>query len=280
MIASIKQRQSDLSGLCIHTMTTKPWSIEEAIEKYAEAGIGGITVWRNVFKERSAQEVSQLLQQSGLTPVSLCRGGFFPRASSKGRQRAIADTKQAIDETAAIGAPLLVIVSGADPTQSLEQSRLQIMEGLAAVLPHAEQAGIKLAIEPLHPMYADDRSAINTLKQANDICEHFQSDWLGVAIDIYHVWWDSDLKEEIDRCGRNGSIFAFHISDWKTPTEDLLLDRGLMGEGCVPIREIRGWVEDAGFTGFHEVEIFSRTYWESEQDWFLAKIVQAYLEYC
>lgn len=280
MTASVVQRPSDLSRLCIHTITTKPWSIAEAVEKYTQAGVRGITVWRDVFEKRKALEVGKLLQQSGLTAVSLCRGGFFPQADSKGRLQAIDDTKLAIDETAAIGAPMLVIVSGADPTQPLEQSQKQIVDGLAAVLPHAERTGIRLAIEPLHPMYADDRSAINTLKQANDICEYFQSEWVGVAIDVYHVWWDPDLKAEIDRCGRNGSIFTFHVCDWKTPTENLLLDRGIMGEGCIPIREIRGWVEDAGFAGFHEVEIFSKTYWEGDQDKFLAKILNAYLEYC
>jgi sugar phosphate isomerase/epimerase len=280
MITSAEQHLSDLSRLCIHTITTKPWSIDEAVEKYTQAGIGGITVWRDVFEKRKALEVGTLLQQSGLPAVSLCRGGFFPKANSTGRQRAIDDTRLAIDEAAAIGAPMLVIVCGAESTQSLEQSRKQIVDGLAAVLPHAERTGIRMAIEPLHPMYADDRSAINTLKQANDICEYFQSEWVGVAIDVYHVWWNPDLKAEIDRCGRNGSIFAFHICDWKTPTEDLLLDRGLMGEGCIPIREIRGWVEDAGFTDYHEVEIFSKAYWQSDQDQFLAKILNAYLEHC
>jgi sugar phosphate isomerase/epimerase len=274
------QPPDDLSRLCIHTITTKPWSINEAVQKYSQADIGGITIWRDVFEQHKPQEVGQLLQHSGLTAVSLCRGGFFPYTGSAGRQQAIDDTKSAIDEAATIGAPVLVIVVGAEPNQLLEQSREQIMEGLAAVLSHAEASGIRLAIEPLHPMYADDRSAVNTLKQANDICEHFQSDWIGVAIDVYHVWWDPALREEIDRCGRNDCIFAFHICDWKTPTTDLLLDRGMMGEGCIPIRQIREWVEVAGFAGFNEVEIFSKQYWESDQDQFLEKIMQAYLEHC
>ena len=125
------------------------------------------------------------------------------------------------------------------------------------LLPEAKAAGVKLAIEPLHPMYADTRSAINTLAQANDMAEALNSPWVGVAVDVYHLWWDPALENEIERCGRNNNLLAFHICDWKSPTIDMLNDRGLMGEGCIPIRKIRSWVEEAGFNGFIEVEIFS-----------------------
>jgi sugar phosphate isomerase/epimerase len=140
----------------------------------------------------------------------------------------------------------------------------------------AESHQIKLAIEPLHPMYADTRSAINTLAQANDMAEVIDSVMVGVAVDVYHLWWDPVLKSEIMRCGRNENLFAFHICDWSVPTTDLLLDRGLMGEGCIPVQEIRGWVEEAGFQGFNEVEIFSTKFWEGDQDEFLEKIIHAY----
>jgi len=135
---------------------------------------------------------------------------------------------------------------------------------------------VKLAIEPLHPMYADTRSAVNTLAQANDMAEMIDSVWVGVAVDVYHLWWDPVLKSEIMRCGRYENLFAFHICDWNVPTTDLLLDRGLMGEGCIPVQEIRGWVEEAGFQGFNEVEIFSTKFWEGNQDEFLKKIIHAY----
>ena len=128
-------------------------------------------------------------------------------------------------------------------------------------------------------MYADSRSAINTLRQANDLCDRLAAPHLGVAVDVYHLWWDPDLSGEIQRSGRAGRIFAFHVCDWRTPTEDLLNDRGLMGEGCIPLRRIRGWVEQAGFTGFIEVEIFSHRYWAQEQSEFLAQIQRAYLEH-
>jgi sugar phosphate isomerase/epimerase len=270
---------TDLSRLCVHTITTKPWSIEEAAAAYCQAGVRGITVWRNALDGREPEAVRRLLANCGLSPVSLCRGGFFPAVSGADRQKAIDDNRRAIDEAAGIGAPLVVLVCGADPGQPLQESRRQIRDGIEAVLAHAEDCDVKLGIEPLHPMYADDRSAINTLAQANDMAEAVGSRGLGVVVDVYHLWWDPALEREIARCGRSGNLLAFHICDWKTPTTDLLLDRGLMGEGCIDLPRIRGWVERTGFSGFHEVEIFSSTYWQSDQYEFLNRIKEAYLRF-
>ena len=175
---------------------------------------------------------------------------------------------------------MLVLVCGSHPGQSLETSRNQIREGIRAILPAAEEAGVRLAIEPLHPMYADDRSAINTLKQANEMVEALGSPRLGVAVDVYHVWWDPGLREQILRCGKHGHLFAFHLCDWLTPTRHMLLDRGLMGEGCIPLREITEWMEEAGFRGYHEVEIFSERWWGVDQGGFLDRIVEAYKIHC
>jgi sugar phosphate isomerase/epimerase len=182
-------------------------------------------------------------------------------------------------EAAEIGAPLIVLVCGAHPGQSLEDSRKQIKDGIEETLALAEKHNIKLAIEPLHPMYADDRSAINTLEQANDMAEDINSPFVGVAVDVYHLWWDPDLRTQIIRCGKNNNLLAFHICDWLTPTRHLLLDRGLMGDGCINIKQIRGWVEEAGFDGFNEVEIFSESWWSEDQGKFIDKIVQAYLNH-
>lgn len=267
----------DLSQLCIHTISTKPWNIEQAAKNFSEAGVGGITVWRDALTGRDIKQTGQLLRDCNLRIVSLCRGGFFPHGTIMGRQEAIDDNRKAIDEAEALGAPLIVLVCGAVPGQSLNESRKQIRNGIAAVLPYAEAAGVKLAIEPLHPMYADSRSAINTLGQANELAEELDSPWIGIAVDVYHLWWDPNLEQEIKRAGQNGNLSAFHICDWKTPTLDLLNDRGLMGEGCINIKEIRGWVEQAGFNGFNEVEIFSNTYWKEDQTVFLKKITEAYL---
>jgi sugar phosphate isomerase/epimerase len=266
----------DLSRLCIHTITTKPWTIEEAASNFSAAGVTGITVWRNALDGRDIRQTGQMLRENNLNIVSLCRGGFFAEKEVNKRRRAIADNKRAIEEAAELGTSMLVLVCGADPAQSLEESRKQIKDGIGEILPFAAQAQVKLTIEPLHPMYADTRSAINTLAQANDMAEELNSAWVGIAVDVYHVWWDADLENQITRCGKNGNLAAFHICDWKTPTSDMLLDRGLMGDGCIPVRQIRQWVEAAGFEGYNEVEIFSNHYWKEDQGHFLKNIIKAY----
>lgn len=266
----------DLSRLCIHTITTKPWNIEEAAKNYSASGVKGITVWRDTLNGRNIRQTGEMLRGSGLSIVSLCRGGFFPSADPSKRKESIDDNRRAIEEAYELGANLIVLVCGADPAQPLGESRKQIFDGISAVLPEAVAAGVRLAIEPLHPMYADTRSAINTMAQANDMAEALASAWVGVAVDVYHLWWDPSLETEIERCGRNNHLFAFHICDWKSPTIDMLNDRGLMGEGCIPIREIRSWVERTGFSGFIEVEIFSDIYWKLDQSEFLKKIIESY----
>jgi sugar phosphate isomerase/epimerase len=183
---------------------------------------------------------------------------------------------EALEEADQIGAPLLVLVCGADPGQTQEHSRDQIREGIRQLMPLAESVGVRLAIEPLHPMYAADRSAIVTLKQANDMVDAIGSESVGVAVDVFHLWWDPELPAEIRRCGTMNSLFAFHICDWKPDMKDMLNDRGIMGEGCIDVKQIRGWVESAGFTGFHEVEIFSDHYWAQDQAAYLQSIVEAY----
>ena len=269
---------NDLSKLCIHTITTKPWKIEEAAKNYAAAAVKGITVWRDALDGRDIMQTGKMLREHDLSIVSLCRGGFFAHKDFNKRKAAIDDNKKAIEEAAALGTSMIVLVCGADPSQSLDDSRKQIRDGIASIIPDASAAGIKLTIEPLHPMYADTRSAINTLSEANDMAEELNSPWVGVAVDVYHLWWDPFLEKEIKRCGENGNLAAFHICDWKVPTTDMLLDRGLMGEGCIPVKQIRAWVEAAGFTGFNEVEIFSNAYWKEDQSEFLKKIIKAYKE--
>ena len=269
----------ELSRLCIHTITTKPWKIEEAANYFSSAGIKGITVWRDALEGRNIKVTGKLLRDNDLDIVSLCRGGFFPSKDASKRKMAIDDNRKAIEEAVELGTSMIVLVCGADPNQSMEDSRKQIHDGIAMILPDAMAAKIKLAIEPLHPMYADTRSAINTLAQANEMAEALNSPFLGVAIDVYHLWWDPNLESEIKRCGRNKNLFAFHICDWKTPTSDLLFDRGLMGEGCIPIKKIRDWVEATGFKGYNEVEIFSTSYWKEDQSEFLKKIIKAYTEH-
>ncbi len=268
----------DLSKLCIHTITTKPWGLEQALDKYSRKGVGGISIWQNTIDPMGAHEAAKIIENHPLQVVSLVRGGFFPHADGIQRQRAIDHNKKLVEEAAIIGAPILVLVCGADVSQSLATSRDQIKRGIEALIPQCEDLEIQLAIEPLHPMYADTRSAINTLSQANEMAEYFDCVQVGVAVDVYHLWWDENLEDEILRCGRENNLLAYHICDWKSPTTDLLNDRGLMGEGCIPLRTIARWVNSAGFHGFHEVEIFSNTYWAMDQDLFLNRIIDAYIK--
>lgn len=267
---------ADLSKLCIHTITTKPLGLKEAVRAYRDIGAGGITVWRDALVPLGLDESAKVLADSGLQVVSLCRGGFFPAVDRADRQKAVDENRRVIDEAAAIGAPLIVLVCGSVKCQPLGESRKQIEESIAVLIPYAEQAGVKLGIEPLHPMYADTRSAINTLKQANDIVENLNSPVVGVTIDVYHVWWDDQLEGQIARSGKLNAIFSYHICDWRCPTRDLLNDRGLMGEGCIPIKQISQWIEKAGFDGMIEVEIFSDELWKMDQMELLRRIREQY----
>ena len=267
---------SDLSKLAVHTITTKPWSLREALEGYAAAGVRGITLWRDAIEGAGTDEAARMLADSPLEVVGLARGGFFPAGTESERQAAIDDNRVLIDMARAVGAPVLVLVCGAWPGQSLEESRRQIAEGIATLLPQAAEAGVTLAIEPLHPMYADTRSAVVTMGQANDLIDAIGDERVGIALDVYHTWWDDRLEAEIKRAGKR--IRAFHICDWRVPTRDFLTDRTIMGEGCIDIPRIRGWVEATGFNGYHEVEIFSEEFWAMDQGEYLKRIVEAYRE--
>lgn len=269
----------DFSRLAIHTMTNKPWSLAECIAGYSKAGVPGLSVWRNVVQAAGVKEAARMLRGSGLQVVSLVRGGFFPAREAAGRVKALDENRRAVDETAAVGAPLLVLVCGSVPGLPLAEARGQIAEGIAGLLPHAAAARVKLAIEPLHPMYAADRSAVVTMRQSREICERLRSEWLGMAVDVYHVWWDAELEAEIRSAGSAGLLAAFHLCDWRVETRDLLNDRGLMGEGCIDLRAIRGWMEEAGFRGWREVEVFSTERWKQDQSAYVEEIKQAYLRH-
>lgn len=270
---------TDLNKLCIHTITTKPLSFEIACEAFSNVGATGISIWRDAVEELDPKKVRECLKKNNLTPVSYVRGGFFPSLDEKKRKTAISDNITMLEEASEMEIPMLVLVCGAEPGQALDVSREQIKTGIETILPHAGKLGVKLAIEPLHPMYADTRSAVISLKQANELAEYFHSENMGVAVDVYHIWFDEDLENQIKRCGNNRNLFAFHICDWNVPTSDMLFDRGLMGDGCIQLKKIRGWVEEAGFNGFNEVEIFSTKFWKEDQLQFLNKIKHAYLNH-
>lgn len=269
-----------LDKLCIHTITTKPWGLETAAQKYAAAGVKGISIWLDSARgfDGGMAAAGQMVRDEGLDIVSYVRGGFFPALEAEERRKAMDENKRIIDEAADLGAPLIVLVTGAAPGQSLFQSRRQITDGIAAVLDHARAAGVKLGIEPLHPMYADSRSAVSTMAQANAMCEELDHPLVGIALDVFHVWWDDQLEAQTRIAGEKNRLFAFHICDWKDQPEDMLNDRGLMGEGVIDIPRIRSWVNASGFSGYEEVEIFSNRYWAMDQDEYLGLIRQAYLD--
>lgn len=255
--------------LSLNTATVREkWNLAQIIEGCARHGIRGISPWRDKLDALGAKEAARLIRSHGLTVTGLCRGGMFPAADKAGREAAIRDNLKAIEDAATIGAQCLVLVVGGLPAGSkdIAGAREQVRDGIAAILPAARAAKVPLAIEPLHPMYAADRACVNTLRQALDLCAVL-GDGVGVAVDVYHVWWDPELEVQIARAGREKRLFAYHICDWLVPTTDLLLDRGMMGDGVIDLPRIRGWVEASGYAGMHEVEIFSaRNWWKRDPD--------------
>ena len=245
--------------------------LTDIIEACVRRDIQAISPWRDQVAAVGLDTVSKLVKTHGLKLSGYCRGGMFPATTAAGIQAADADNRQAVDEACELNAPCLVLVVGGLPGalsgqaahKNIEQSRDQVFEGIEKLLAYAKSCNMPLAIELLHPMYAADRACINTLEQALDVCDKLDpanSGALGVALDVYHVWWDPKLQQQIERAGQK-RLLAFHVCDWLTPTRDLLNDRGMMGDGVIDIPKIRGWVEAQGFNGFSEVEIFSTENW-------------------
>ena len=262
--------------LSINTATVRKQSgaevpLDRLIDQCAERGIRAISPWRDQVAAVGLDKVAKQLKAHGIGLSGYCRGGFFPAPDAAGLKAALDDNRRAIDEAKTLNAPCLVLVVGALPGAldgraaytDIARARNEVRDGIATSLEYAREVGMPLAIEPLHPMQAADRACINTLEHALDVCDELdpgKSGMLGVALDIYHVWWDPKLQQQIARAGKE-RLLAYHVCDWLTPTRDLLSDRGMMGDGVVELKKIRGWVEDAGFAGFSEVEIFSALDW-------------------
>ena len=262
--------------LAVHTFTTRPWSMSKCIEGYARRGIGGISVWRETLEGEDLCSVRKHIRDAGLEGLALVRGGFFTGSSVGERRAAIEKNRECLKEAEALGLPQVVLVCGATPGQTARQNYEQIRDGIGAIAGEAERMGIRLAIEPLHPIYAGDRSGICSLRDANALAEELSLSNVGVAVDVYHVFWEVDLREQLQCCADNGWLDAYHICDFKPDQEDVLLDRGIMGEGCIALGEIDRWVREAGFGGRREVEIFSRRWWDEDQDKFLDRILESY----
>jgi sugar phosphate isomerase/epimerase len=272
----------DVSGLSINLATVrKKWDLLQALEGVARAGIPAVAPWRDQIAAVGLAAGVRRFRDLGMRCSGLCRGGMFPAETAEGRRAALDDNLRALEEAVAFEAACLVLVVGGLPpgSRDLAGARRQVEDGIAALLVHARAAGMPLAIEPLHPMYAADRACVNTLAQALDICERL-GPGIGVACDVYHVWWDPALQDQIARAGRE-RLLAFHICDWLRETRDLLLDRGMMGDGVIDIPLIRSWVEAQGFDGFHEVEIFSAAnWWMRDPDEVLQTCIERHREVC
>lgn len=265
-----------MNKLCIHTITNKPWTLDQCLINYEKAGVKGISIWRNVLENQNLSSIKRRVADAGLETVSLVRGGFFTGNSKIEQQKAINENKLIIEEAAQIGAPLIVLVCGATPGISINENIKQIQEGIEAIIPFAKANHVKLGIEPLHPMYADKRSAVCSLQSANRLAQTINSDTVGVTLDVFHIWWEENLAEQIKLCAKNKNIFSYHICDWKMDMTDMLNDRGLMGDGVINVKDITQMVESTGFNGYREVEIFSNHYWKMDQNEFLNLIIKRY----
>ncbi|WP_376963752.1 sugar phosphate isomerase/epimerase family protein [Azospirillum sp. A26] len=264
----------DHRWLSINTATVrKQGDLVEILDACARRGIRAVAPWRDQVATVGLDAAVRAVRAGELELSGYCRGGMFPADPSKAAE-VRDDNRRAVDEAKALDAACLVLVVGGLPqfsrpgspvSKDIALARSQVEDGIAELLDYARKAGMPLAIEPLHPMYAADRACVNTMAHALDLCDRLdpeKSGALGVAVDVYHVWWDPDLEAQIRRAGKE-RLMAFHVCDWLVPTTDLLLDRGMMGDGVIDIPRIRGWVEECGFAGYSEVEIFSQaTWWE------------------
>ena len=242
--------------------------ISTVIDAVARHGYGAICPWRRDLQDENVAAIARQIRDAQLTVSGYCRSTYFPALTRQELEANIADNIKAVTDAATLGAACFVLVVGSLPegSRDLTAARAQVEDGVSRLLEHAKKVGIRLALEPLHPMYAGDRSCLNTLQQALDLAEKIEPvslspPSLGVAVDVYHVWWDPDLAREITRAGKANRLFGYHVCDWLVPTRDLLTDRGMMGDGVIDLRMIRALMESANYNGPVEVEIFSSLDW-------------------
>jgi sugar phosphate isomerase/epimerase len=265
-----------LQRLSFNQMTADPWSLEQVVRNCSRSGVPYLGVWRHKL-DGNAAKASAIIRSEGLGVSSLCRGGWFSAPTAEERRKRIADNRLAIEEAALLGAPVLVIVSGPANGQTLEDARATVLDGLLELLPDAEKAGVILGIEPLHPMYAAERSVIVTLKQATDLANQLSSPAAGVIVDVFHVWWDPEVMHQIERA--RGKIAGFHVSDWPVPLPGILTGRAMMGDGVIELRKLRQAVDATGYNGPIEVEIFNEEIWKSADDGLMERVKASFIEH-
>ncbi len=266
-----------IGRLSLNQITAERASLAEAVDACARHGVPYIAVWRHKLAETGLDRAVRLVRDAGLRVSSVCRGGMFPAPSHAEREARIEDNQRAVDEAAALGAEILVLVCGAapPPERDIAAARRMVADGIARLVPYATERGVRLGIEPMHPAFAAERSCITTLREARCLAERFDSATVGLVADVYHIWWDPDLHEELARAA--GRIVGFHVSDWLVPVQDVLMNRGVMGDGVIALRRIREAVDHAGYTGPIEVEIFNEAVWGTPLDTLLPLVKERYL---
>jgi len=272
---------SDFSRLSINSATTKKWTLAQVVEGCVNAGIPAIGPWRDRVEEAGLDKAARLIKDAGLRVSSLCRGGFLTAADTEGQAAALADNRAAILEAVALDTrELFLVVGGLAPREKdIVAARQRVADRLADLVPFAQENGVRLVLEPLHPMYAADRALISTLGQALDLAASFDAAAVGVAVDTFHVWWDPELKAQIERAGRENRIASYQVCDFNMPiAADPLLSRGYMGDGVVDFATIGTWVREGGYTGDIEVEIFNQEIWDTDGNAVLATVKERYAE--
>jgi len=266
----------DVARLSFNQITSDRVSLPEMLAACVRHGVPYVGIWRHKIAETGLEAASRLVRDAGLRVSSVCRGGMFPAATRVDRERRILDNLRAVDETAALGAPVLVLVCGAAPDRDIAGARQMVEDGIARIAPYAAEHNVMLGIEPLHPAFAAERSCITTLREARLLAEKFERKTVGVIADVYHIWWDPDVHAEIGRCA--GRLLGFHVSDWLVPSTNVLMNRGMMGDGVIELRRLRVSVERAGWTGPIEVEIFNENVWSTPIDALLPLMKTKFLE--
>lgn len=265
---------ADKSRLSLNQITTSRWSVAEAVEGCARHGVPSIALWRHKIQESGLASCVRHVKDAGLHVSSVCRGGMFPAPTEAERRKNIEDNFRAADEAAALSADSLVMVVGGCAGIGLDEARQMVADGVAALVPYARDRNVRIGLEPLHPMYAAERSVLVTIGQALALATPYPANEVGVILDTFHIWWDPQVAELIAQAA--GRIYGFHVSDWLVPLPDLLLGRGLMGDGVIDNRKLCGLVEQAGYTGPIEVEIFNRALWDSNPDEVLKQVIERF----
>ena len=268
---------ADVSRLSFNQATAERASLAEVVESCARHDVPYISIWRHKLKETGLDATVRLVRDAGVRVSSICRGGMFPAGTAAERAERIEDNRRAIDEAAELGAEVLVLVCGAAPDRDIASARTMVADGIAAIAPYARERGVRLGIEPLHPAFAAERSCITTMREARLIAERFASANVGVVVDVYHVWWDPERSAEIAALGER--IAGYHVNDWLVPATNVLMNRGMMGDGVIELRRIRHEVEQAGYRGPIEVEIFNETLWRRPVDELMQLTKRRFVEF-